>query len=108
MLPLCTASVCPTKSGEIVDARAHVLITRFSFFEFMISILRRSLSSMYGPFLMERDMILYFVAFPRLRPRTTYLLESFFRFRVFFPSGFPQGDVGGRPPLERPSPPPSG
>src|SRR5690606_24341414 len=30
LFPLCTASVCPMNSGEIVDARAQVLMTRFS------------------------------------------------------------------------------
>jgi hypothetical protein len=30
LLPLCTATVWPTKSGLIVEDRDHVLITRFS------------------------------------------------------------------------------
>src|SRR6185503_10286520 len=50
----------------------------------------------------------YCVAFPRLRPRTMCLFESFFRLRVLTPSGLPQGDTGGRPPELLPSPPPSG
>src|SRR4051794_27821829 len=53
-------------------------------------------------------MTRYVVALPRFRPRTIILFEPFFRWRVFLPSTFPQGDVGGRPPELLPSPPPSG
>src|SRR5690242_15477760 len=35
LFPLCTANVCPTKSGVTVLARDHVFITRFSFRWFM-------------------------------------------------------------------------
>src|SRR5690606_29961402 len=111
LFPLCTATVCPTNSGEIVDARDHVLMTFFSFLEFMLSILKRSLSLMNGPFFTLRGIAwspAYFVALPRRRPRTMYLVDSFFFLRVFLPSGLPHGDTGGRPPDERPSPPPSG
>ena len=38
------------------------------------------------------------VAFPRLRPRTMNLFDSFFFRRVFAPSGLPHGVTGGRPP----------
>src|SRR5690606_26195302 len=80
LFPLCTASVCPTKSGEMVDARAHVLITRFSPVSFIFRIFSRSLASMYGPFLIERAISVappYVVALPRRRPRTMYLFELF-------------------------------
>src|SRR6476620_5272739 len=36
LLPLCTANVCPTKSGVIVDLRDHVFITPFLFFPSLI------------------------------------------------------------------------
>jgi len=35
LLPLCTAKVWPTNSGSTVLARDQVLITRFSFLEFI-------------------------------------------------------------------------
>src|SRR2546425_6125976 len=56
LLPLCTASVCPTNSGRIVQRRAQVLSTRLSPLRFMVSIFRTSESTTYGPFLMERAM----------------------------------------------------
>src|SRR5215813_11994171 len=69
MLPLCTASVWPTNSGEMVQRRAHVFITRFSFDRFMASTFFRSFASTYGPFLTER--LIGFVSLPArqlLRP----------------------------------------
>src|SRR5690606_17853894 len=96
LLPLWTASVCPTNSGEIVEARAHVLMTRFSPRAFIAWIFSRSRASMYGPFLIDRAMglpsllpfpVRYDVALPRRRPRTMYLFDSLFRRRVFLPSG---------------------
>src|SRR5687768_11524616 len=111
LLPLCTASVCPTKSGEIVDARAQVLMTFFSLREFIFVSFSRSLSLMNGPFLIERliSSVLYYVVLrPRRRPRTMYWFDCFFFLRVFTPSGWPHGDTGGRPPDVLPSPPPSG
>src|SRR6267142_2109906 len=50
----------------------------------------------------------YCVAFPRLRPRTMSFVDDFFLCRVFLPSTLPHGFVGGRPPDDLPSPPPSG
>src|SRR5207253_9796605 len=50
----------------------------------------------------------YCVAFPRLRPRTLSFVDRFFLWRVFLPSTLPHGFVGGRPPDDFPSPPPSG
>src|SRR6266480_322644 len=50
----------------------------------------------------------YWVAFPRLRPRTMSFVDAFFLCRVLRPSGLPHGLVGGRPPELLPSPPPSG
>src|SRR5690606_747215 len=94
LLPLCTASVCPTKSGVMVEARAHVLMTFFSPRAFMSRIFASSFGSTYGPFFNERDM-LYAppVALPRRRPRTISLLDAFFLRRVFTPSGLPQGET---------------
>src|SRR5213592_3883821 len=106
LFPLCTAKVCPTKSGVIVLRRDQVLKTFFSFFSFRAWIFTRSDGSTYGPFLTLRPI--YCVAFPRLRPRTMSLVDGFFLCRVFFPSTLPQGEVGGRPPDVFPSPPPSG
>src|SRR5690349_24705576 len=54
LFPLCTASVCPTKSGVMVLRRDQVLKTFFSFFSFRAWILRSSDSSTYGPFLILR------------------------------------------------------
>src|SRR5689334_22167741 len=110
LFPLCTAMVWPTKSGEMVEARDHVLMTRFSPREFIMSSLDMRRSSMNGPFFTLRGMIRcsYCVALPRLRPRTMSLFEAFFRLRVFTPSRLPHGDTGGRPPDDLPSPPPRG
>src|SRR5882672_160848 len=57
-LPLCTASVCPTISGEMVERRAHVLSTRFSPFMFIFVIRWSSRSSMNGPFFVLLGMFL--------------------------------------------------
>src|ERR1043166_2580776 len=56
LLPLCTASVCPTNSGSTVQRRAQVLSTRFSPLRLSVSIFRTRESTTYGPFLMERAM----------------------------------------------------
>src|SRR3989441_2653599 len=134
LFPLCTASVCPTKSGVIVLRRDHVLKTFFSFRSLRARIFTINDSSTYGPFFTLRPMLEtpirnaefemrnrwesispfpfrishYCVALPRLRPRTMSFVDRFFLCRVFFPSTLPQGLVGGRPPEDLPSPPPSG
>src|ERR1041385_9259620 len=54
LLPLCTANVCPTNSGGIVERRAHVFTTRLSPLLFMSCTLPNSLVSTNGPFLSER------------------------------------------------------
>src|SRR6266516_969699 len=56
--PLCTAMVWPTISGVIVDRRDHVLRIFFSFRAFMASMAFIRWSSMNGPFLIERAMLL--------------------------------------------------
>src|SRR5579884_2950937 len=56
--PLWIATVCPTIPGKIVEARAHVRITRRSFVRFCASIFSRRLASMYGPFFDDRDTFL--------------------------------------------------
>src|SRR5947208_9690350 len=106
LFPLCTASVWPTKSGVMVLRRDHVLNTFFSFRSLRARIFTISDSSTYGPFLTLRPI--YVVALPRLRPRTMSFVECFFLCRVFLPSTLPHGLVGGRPPDDLPSPPPSG
>src|SRR2546425_8090811 len=131
LFPLCTARVWPTKSGVIVLRRAQVLNTFFSLRSFRTRIFTISDSSTYGPFFTLRPMFRphsqfemrnskceishfhfhishYCVAFPRFRPRTMSFVDRFFLCRVFLPSTLPHGLVGGRPPDDLPSPPPSG
>ena len=45
LLPLCTAMVCPTKSGVMVEPRDQVLNTRFSFEALSTSIFFKSEAS---------------------------------------------------------------
>ena len=58
LLPLCTAKVCPTNSGEIIDARDHVLITDFLPDASMAATFLSSFTLIYGPFFNERLMLL--------------------------------------------------
>src|SRR5208337_3928769 len=53
-LPLCTAIVCPTISGIIVERRDHVRSTFFSLRAFMPSTFVARCASTNGPFLVER------------------------------------------------------
>src|SRR5579864_7455645 len=53
-LPLCTAMVCPTISGMMVERRDQVRSTFFSLREFIPSTLTCRWLSMNGPFLVER------------------------------------------------------
>src|SRR6516225_851982 len=53
-LPLCTAIVCPTISGMMVERRDQVRSTFFSLRAFMASTLVARWLSMNGPFLVER------------------------------------------------------
>src|SRR5947207_3582990 len=104
--PLCTASVCPTMSGVIVERRDQVLTTRLSRVAFNSATFFARCSSMKGPFLIDLA-ILRSYAFD-LRRR---MIESSVRllFRVLRPLVFqPQGEVGCRPPEVFPSPPPIG
>src|SRR5262249_70195 len=99
--PLCTASVWPTNSGEIVERRDQVLTTFFCRELFSSSTLSRRCWSMNGPFLSERPMS-YF-----LRRSTIYRSDGLRR-RVLAPLvGRPHGVMGWLP-LPRPSPPPIG
>jgi hypothetical protein len=52
--PLCTARVCPTKSGLMVDRRDQVLMTFFCREAFSASIYSMRCVSMNGPLLIER------------------------------------------------------
>src|SRR5579859_2360991 len=52
--PSWTAIVWPTIAGTIVDARDHVLMTRFSRVEFIRSTLTSRCSAMKGPLVRER------------------------------------------------------
>ena len=101
-LPSCTAIVCPTMLGKIVENdRDHVLITDFSpLFVHGVNLLSR-LASANGPFLIERAigsnlLKYYLIALPSLL-LTIILLEALFFFLVLRPSaGLPQGVHGPR------------
>ena len=54
--PLCTAIVCPTISGIIVERRDHVRCTFFSLRAFKASIFVARCASMNGPFFVERPI----------------------------------------------------
>src|SRR5580765_6429717 len=106
LFPLCTASVCPTKSGRIVQRRAQVLSTRFSPLRFRVSIFFTRDSTTYGPFLTERAMSVPLSYFFRRRRMSESLS---LRLRVLSPFAIcPQGEHGCRPPEDLPSPPPIG
>src|SRR6202035_2579517 len=93
--PSYTAMVCPTIAGTTVDARDHVLITRFSRVEFMRSIFSSRCSAMKAPFF--ADLVIYYL----LRRFTMNLSVRLFR-RVFLPMVIsPHGVVGGRPAVDR-------
>src|ERR1017187_1967735 len=55
--PLCTAIVCPTISGIIVERRDHVRSTFFSLRAFIPATLVARCSSTNGPFFVERAII---------------------------------------------------
>src|SRR5262245_786409 len=98
-------NVCPTSSGVIVDARAHVLIGSFLPRSFCFWTRCMSFRLTNGPFLVER-----LIGSPHLfRPRTMNRFDAAFFRRVLPPFAYlPQGDTGCRPPDLRPSPPPIG
>src|SRR5579871_5129604 len=54
--PSCTAMVCPTMSGMIVERRDHVLITRFSPLALSTSTFLSRWSSTNGPFFRLRGI----------------------------------------------------
>src|SRR5690606_31115576 len=57
LLPLCTAKVCPKKSGDIIDLLDQVLITDFLPESFKVSTFFSNLKSMLGPFFNERAIL---------------------------------------------------
>src|SRR6185369_15822665 len=92
ILPLCTASVCPTNSGNTVQRRAQVLSTRFSPLRLSVSIFRTRESTTYGPFLMERAIS---VASPYFFRRRTMSESLSLRRRVLRPLVIlPHGEHG--------------
>jgi hypothetical protein len=110
--------VWPTIWGKTVEARDHVLTTRFSPSLFMSSIFLSSLGLTYGPFFNDLATLSLPFGYQSLitdqrrfllRRRTIHLPVSL-RLRVFLPMvGLPQGDLGeGMPIGVRPSPPPWG
>src|SRR3972149_1653529 len=124
--PSCTATVCPTICGKIVEARLHVRSTFFSPVRFIASIFLSNFGSTYGPFFSDRDMLpstsalraAYSVSdyahatrYLRLLTRRRTISRSVrLLTRVFLPRvGLPHGLFGpGIPVGERPSPPPCG
>src|SRR5215831_5183630 len=109
--PLCTAKVCPTNSGRMVDRRDQVFTTFFWFPLMRSSIFLRRWASTKGPFLIERatDRLSYWLRTPLRRPLTMNLSVRLF-LRVLRPLVFwPQGETGwGLPWPDLPSPPPCG
>src|SRR6185295_757253 len=112
LLPLCTAIVCPTISGRIVERRDHVRIARLSALFSIARIFSSRCPSTNGPFLTERPIAPCSCVFASsrylLRRRTINLLVRLLR-RVLYPFvGTPHGVTGWRPPDVLPSPPPWG
>src|ERR1700687_2147042 len=127
-LPLCTAIVCPTISGIIVERRDHVRSTFFSLRAFMASTFVARCASTNAPFFVERAIISSVEtrvasSHPARKPRQTASLQHsypFLRrftinpsvrllFRVLYPRvGWPHGVTCSRPPEVLPSPPPCG
>src|SRR5581483_9492563 len=102
ILPLCTPIVCPTISGIIVDDRLHVFTTRFSRVSFKCETFLMRESATNGPFF--NDLAIGYA----FRFRTIIFVVRLLR-RVFLPIVIcPHGVVGGRPDVERASPPPCG
>ena len=106
LFPLCTATVWPTKSGEITDALAQVLTTDFLLVSFIANTFLSNLKSIKGPFFNERIIIIPLYYF--FLRSTIYLLEAFFFERVLYPFASKPFRERGCPPDERPSPPPIG
>src|SRR5579863_5402865 len=61
-LPLCTAIVCPTNSGKIVERRDQVFTTFLSLALFNTSIFTLRCESTNGPFFVERAIKLQLLA----------------------------------------------
>src|SRR5690242_11508281 len=66
--PLCTAMVCPTNSGRIVDRRDHVRTTFFSLLALNTASFVSRCVSVNGPFLTDRPMCLPLLRLPRHDP----------------------------------------
>src|SRR5229473_2150340 len=103
-LPLWTASVWPTNSGTMVERRDQVLRTFFWRWRFSSSTRFSSLSSTYGPLLVERPMSSLL-----LRParHDVAVGRASAAPRLVALVGLPQGVIGWLP-LPLPSPPPIG
>src|SRR5581483_765791 len=61
--PLCTAMVCPTNSGRMVDRRDHVRTTFFSLAAASTATFASRCVSVNGPFLTERPIGYLFLLF---------------------------------------------
>src|SRR5437763_16129599 len=100
--PLCTAIVCPTNSGRIVERRDHVRTTFFSLVATSTASLASRCVSVNGPFLTDLPMpYLFLLLWVTIHLSVRLLL------RVLNPRvGCPQGVTGCLPPEVFPSPPP--
>src|SRR5215469_3794240 len=67
-LPLCTAIVCPTNSGRIVERRDHVRTTFFSLDALSTAILASRCVSVNGPFLTDLPIPLPLLALASHNP----------------------------------------
>src|SRR5208283_2407246 len=89
-LPLCTATVCPTNSGRMVDRRDHVRTTFFSLAAFNTASLASRCVSVNGPFLTDLPISYLFLLF-----RVTIHLSVRLLLRVLNPRvGWPHGVTG--------------
>ena len=100
---MCTAIVCPTKSGVINEARDQVFITDLLFYSTLATIFFSRLWCTKGPFFNERPIVSYFFLRSIINLLLALVLE-----RVLNPlAGIPLR-LRGCPPDARPSPPPIG
>src|SRR5665648_1266432 len=106
-LPSCTAIVCPTIWGNIVDGLDQVFNTFFSLAAFISTITLSSLAFTKGPFFSDLPII-YAPSYFSFFLFTIYLPEALFFFLVLYPSvGLPHGVTGLTLPIPvLPSPPP--
>src|ERR1019366_9847585 len=77
-LPLCTAMVCPTNSGSMVERRDHVRTTFFSLVATRTAILASRWVSVNGPFLTDLPISLPLLTLVRHDPLVGALVVAGF------------------------------